>query len=151
MCVLNILNACIVGAQLTALNVGYNNDINKEAYSYNNEAIDVSRFYKDKQTNYELGLDVFVNNDTAVHLYTNNGIHTEKYTQDNTYSLGVTKVIDDITLNLNTIVHGDEIHTPCYDSFNREYYCETLTAWSDKEIENEENNYSISLNISYKF
>ena len=151
MCILNIATACIMSAQLTALDVGYSNTLDKTAYSYDGEARDISRFYNDKQTNFEIGGYVNIDSDKEVEVYYNNGIQTQKYTKKPTISIAYSQSYDKITLTGSVTKHGESIHTPCYDNFDRQYYCGNLTAWSNNGDINEESNYNFTLNINYRF
>lgn len=149
MCVLNIGIACIMSAQLTTLDVGYNNTLDKTAYSYDGEARDISKFYTDKQTNFNIGGYINIDRDKEIEFYYDNGINTDKYNKGDTISLSYSQSFDDLTLTLHGTTYGDENHTPCYDTFDREYYCSTLTAYN--EDINEKNNYNIGITINHKF
>ena len=151
-----IFGICVLAARLTSLDVAVENNLPTKAMSYDGVERDISEFYKNDDLLVTAGGSLYLDSDTKVDLAFNNGLDTQKLDVSNTYHVGVTqyeKINDDwsITFGASATIGGEESHTPCNDSIDREYYCGNLTAWSDFEEPKHENDYSGFINLTYKF
>jgi hypothetical protein len=50
-----------------------------------------------------------------------------------------------IILEANYWLGSNVTHRPCYDSFDREYYCGNLTAWSDFQYDHHPSSYNMKV------
>ena len=83
-----------------------------------------------------------------------NGVQSEKFVLNNSFFLGATKMYEVgkksyFTVSLGKWFGGKVKETPCYDAYDRAYWCQNLTAWSDYQP-NYPKGYSY-LDISYVF
>ena len=126
------------------------------ATSYDGVERDISKFYEDKQTNLYVDGYIILDTKTKVNIGFDNGIKTNKFKQSNTYKIGVTQAIDItpnsyITIGGSTAFGGNISETPCKDDYDREYYCGNLTAWTDYERQENEQNYNSNITYTWRF
>ena len=131
-------------------------DLPKVAYSYDGVARNVSRFYKSQGKEYKLGLIFAFDSDTMITLNYDNGLKTEKMKIDKYTEIKLVqgvKVNNNLNLSFKTRIQigGDISHTPCVDGFGRNYYCGSLTAWSDFDPVEITREYIGEVVFSYKF
>ena len=149
--------ACLLSLKLTGGDFLYNHKLPHTAKSYDGVSRDISKFYKEERTPINFQGYAVLNTNTKINFGFDNGIQTPKYTKDRTFVVGVNQYIklnDDWKVNLTSNVKwgGHQKHEPCVDSYKREYYCATLTAWSDfKEPERNETSYNVGIRFSRKF
>ena len=155
-CMMNILGTCIVAAQLTHADVSTSkNPLITNANSYDGVSRDVSKFYTPKDTMLSVSGNLYTKN-TKVSLHYNNGMNTEKYEMSNMLKVQVTRhmsISNNLSMNITGgyVFGGDESHSSCKDSYNREYYCGNLTAWSDFDNPENKQNWNTGISINYKF
>ena len=134
----------------------YDNQMPTTAYSYDGEQRDISKFYEPENELYHVSGYAYLESDTLIEFGYDNGHSAQKYQRDPTLSVHVTQHIplnDKLSLNVTagTRFGGNVSETPCYDSFDREYYCGNLTAWSDYERDENESYYLGRVSMSYRF
>ena len=129
-----MIEAVIAG--ITAFNISYA-DLPDTALSYDGTARDVSNFYSQSVPNFHLAGRYALQDRTALTWSLDTGTHVKKL---NTlgFGLGLSHRIPTSYQNTYWTVSGSSTvslmkHKPCTDSYNREYYCGNLTAWSDFE------------------
>ena len=152
----DIISAIAAGAlQLTALDIGDEPLRTTAALSYDGVSRNVERFYKPENTNVVIGANFKANSNTMYSFRIDTGHDTDKYDEEGSITLGITKrhYLDEHKMHsfvwsAANMLGGDIRHTPCYDSFNRQYYCKTLTAWSDYKPED---NDTYSASVKYKW
>ena len=143
---MDIKSAIIAGAiQLTSLDVGSGPNLPTIATTYDGTSHDVSRFYEPKNTNINIGANIRTNQ-AVYQVGIDTGHDTEKYDKKPSLTLGYHTNDWSITGTIG----GDERHTPCYDSFQREYFCQSLTAWSDSKPK-ESNDEKIFISRTFRF
>ena len=126
---MDIKSALLAGAiELTALEVGEAPNLATRAITYDGTSHNISKFYEPENTNIDVGVRIHTPA-SAYDIRIDTGYDTEKYDKKPTLSLGYHTSKWSIIGSLG----GDTHHTPCYDEFNRKYYCQTLTAWSDSK------------------
>lgn len=150
-----ILGMCILAAQLTHVDVASKNPLITTAASYDGISRDVSKFYKPEDRTFSMGGDLYTEN-TKISLYYNNGIDTPKYDKEDMLAVQVTRHIPinkQLSVNITGgyTFGGNESHTSCKDSYNREYYCGNLTAWSDFDAPENKQLWNTGISINYKF
>ncbi len=159
MCV-SLFGTCVVAVQLTSLSVGHSLGLPQTATSYDGEIRSVSEFYEPERTTAEVGGDIYLATDTKISLGLDGGYQSRKLDIDPTLKIGVDHIIGlssskdhDLSLRVHGSVSigGKQNHTPCADSYDREYYCGNLTAWSDFVQPETANPYRAMLTLSYKF
>jgi len=148
--------ACLIAARLTSLEVTTDNGLPTTAYSYDGEARDISMFYDNQEAIVSATGSLYFDTNTKVDLGYNTGIVTNKLEITDTFQLGVTQLFSldeqsSIAVGASAAFGGKQVHKPCLDSYQREYYCGNLTAWSDFKEPTHENPYSLSVRYSYKF
>ena len=155
---MDILATVLSGAiQVSSLSVGETPNI-KRATSYDGVARNVERFYDDKNHNVRLNGTVAVNRDRVIRFGVDTGHQSAKYRETPTINLGVTQRHNierfkghSITWSLDSAAGGKVKHKPCYDEFNRKYYCGDLTAWNDFNPERIEHETKASINYSIRW
>lgn len=155
MCV-NILGACIIAGRVVSMDMAYTTDMPQYAHSYDGEARMVGHFYDDEQTNFKVKGYVILDTNTKVTLGYDHGVDTAKYDKAKSYTVGVDqlfKLKDNhyLTVGAHTTFGGEVRHTACTDSYGREYYCATLTAFSDLKQKKHKQPYSVGITYKYKF
>lgn len=125
----------------------------KIATSYNGVQYDVAGFYKKKpRINMVVHYAGRVPGE-ALSLGVDSGFSAKKIQLKPALFIGYTRALQlqentYVALNANSWLGGGVSEQPCMDNYNREYYCPTLTAWSDyKPIENIDN---FELNIVFQ-
>ena len=138
------------GIILTSLSIGYA-DLPDYALSYDGSARDISQFYEQDIPNVYFGGHYKINDTDYITWNVDTGTHTDKL---NSIGAGVgwthIKPLNDIW-SINTAIstrHELTTHTPCTDDYNREYYCGSLTAFSDIERNEHVFNNKISISLS---
>ncbi len=105
------------------------------ATSYDGVNRDVSRFYE--RSTPSLGINtVFSYNGISGNVSLNTGTRTEKLSISPSLSgsIGKSWELDSgwsLSGNVGWSLSGSSKHTSCTDSYDREYYCGDLTAWSE--------------------
>lgn len=98
---------------------------------------DVSSFYKlNHQTLQRITLVGAFTNNWGVRLSLTTGAEATKVLIDPRLQIGVIRSVpfsSDRALSIEVYgsIGGDLKHKPCLDSYDREYFCGSLTAWSD--------------------
>ena len=152
MCMTTIKGICVAAA----LTGGGTYDIPTPeiAYAYDGEARDVSHFYEPTNEQFKIGLGVLVE-DTLIHVNYDNGLNSEKLSINESAIIHVTqkvKLDDKLSLSFTAGASfgGEQKHTACSDKFGREYYCGSLTAWSDFQPAEQDRYTTGSIKLSYK-
>ena len=153
MCLTKIAGIC-VSAFLT--NGGFMNvDLPKTAGSYDGKVRSIERFYTPESRPYNIGGAIILDS-TLIKVNYNSGIDTEKLDINSSANIQVTqrvKLTDNVSIDatIGTTIGGEVRHTACTDSIGREYFCGSLTAWSDFDAGKHEQPYNGSLKINYRF
>ena len=143
---------CLVAAQLTAFDATYDNPMPATAMSYDGVSRDVSRFYRDEQTNFNIHGHMTLNTGTRIYLGYDNGIDTAKFDVSKSYTIAFAQIIkENWIISAGTKIGGKARHTPCTDSFGREYLCANLTAWSDFKEMKHETPYNFGIKYIHRF
>ena len=155
---MDIKSAILAGAiQLTSLEVGTDPVQQSTANSYDGTSREISRFYKPENTNIQLGVNIQTDPNSLYKIKVDTGHDTMKYDEDLSLTLGIVKrhhprANHTLTWGVEGTIGGNVKHTPCYDEYNRQYYCQSLTAWSDFTPEREKNDeHKASINYSIRF
>ena len=127
---------CLTGVQLDYLNISEQRTMHDVAYSYDGMERDVSKFYKPEEPSVKAGGSFFIDDNIKLSLQYDNGYESMKYKRDDSLSIQYTQLFDIkenhyVTFSGGTVIGGEDNHTSCKDSYGREYYCGSLTAWSD--------------------
>ena len=147
-CISGTILGCALVAQLTAGGT-YSSNLPTTATSYDGVQRDISRFYQDEQTNFHIA-GVFATNEGFLTWGYDNGLDTAKLDVNPTYQLGITKYLNEnISIGFEMEYGGATHNTPCYDQFNREYYCMSLTEY--KGDYDEKATRSGSVKLTYRF
>ena len=155
MCMTQILGTCIIAMQLTGGGT-YNPQLPEVAYSYDGKARSIERFYKKKKQPFHIGGSIVTRDLYKIDLYHNSGLETKKLDIDSTNKIQISKFID-LGKNWSVIptagyaFGGKKTHTSCIDKYNREYYCGTLTAWSDFKDKEKKNINAVNAGITFKY
>ena len=133
---------------ITSLQMGFVN-LPDTAYSYDGTARDISQFYRQSIPTTTVGYLKELNDTNYITGYVSSGIYSEKYDVYPTVGFtlnNIQPITDkwDLTTSLASTLSGGYSHSPCADSYNREYYCANLTAWSDFNDKKENINVSIN-------
>ena len=143
---MDILSLIAAGAiQLTALEIGESPMSVKHTFSYDNKSYDISRFYKPENINLNATVRVSLPN-KLIDIGINTGHDTMKLDKDPTLSLGY----HTHTWTFIGSIGGKVTHTPCFDDYDRKYFCRTLRAWSDADLK-EEDDEKIYIGRRFKF
>ena len=154
MCITKIAGVCIVAAQLTGGGT-YDLPMPEVATSYDGKERSVARFYEKENTPFYVAGGVLFDTDTLVHVSLDSGYDSPKYDIQRSATVHVTQgfdITDKISLDV-TIGHkfgGSIRETSCKDSFGREYYCGTLTSWSDYAPQEKQDYNMGKLELKYK-
>ena len=132
---ISILGACLIGGGLDQL-YNYRDDLPTVAPSYIGAEYDVSKFYKSRRPQFYGSGHLLFDSQTKIQIGFDNGLNTEKMKRSRRYDVMVTQLFDMtdnsyFSLSVSKSFGGNTKHTPCRDSYSREYYCGSLTAWSD--------------------
>ena len=135
--------------------MGYGNGMPTTATSYDGTERDISRFYEDKQFNYTIDIAA-KRADTTYILGYDNGISTAKYSRSGSLRAGINHTF---RLSKRSTIDlfgwrqwvGSVNEVPCTDSYNRQYYCGNLTAWSDYQGGSIEDSYKARATYKYRF
>ena len=153
MCLTKIMGVC-VSAFLT--NGGFMNvDLPKTAGSYDGKVRSIERFYTHESKPYNIGGLIALDN-TVINIQYNSGVDTEKLDINQSAKIHVTQrfnITENLSLDatIGTSIGGEVRHTACTDSVGREYYCGTLTAWSDFKPEDQKQYKMGKLQLKYRF
>lgn len=127
----------------------------KTAGSYNNVQYDISHFYTNKKPRINMVIHYAGRIPGEILSFgIDNGFSAQKINIRPAFFVGYSRAFKlakntHIAANANAWLGGKVSEQPCRDDFNREYYCATLTAWSDyKPIDNPAN---FQLNIVFKY
>ncbi len=107
------------------------------AFSYDNEARDVSRFYR--QENPQMNMVLHYGGRHAGEVFSvglDNGMKADKLTIKPAVFVGYARAFESkrqafTSLSVGSWFGGKAKHRACVDAVGRQYYCPTLTAWSD--------------------
>lgn len=151
-----IAGACLTGAQLDYLTVSPQDTPEMVAYSYDGVARDVSRFYKPEDPSIKLGASFFIDDDIKITAKYDNGYKAQKYEVEDSLAIQYTQVFDItdntfLTFSGGTTIGGGSEHESCKDSYGREYYCGSLTAWSDFKQTDDDTPYNVSFTVTKRF
>lgn len=98
----------------------------------------VGKFYQSSRIPIFASALVFLNRDEIVQLGFNSGFNSAKLTVTPSIMLGAgQRFYVNKSRTSQIVLHGYRwfggrvTHRPCLDSFDREYFCGNLTAWSD--------------------
>jgi hypothetical protein len=159
MCI-SLFGTCVVAVQLTSLSVGHDLGLPQTATSYDGEIRSISEFYEPERPTIKVGGDIYLGAATRISLDLDGGYQSRKLDIDPTLAIGVDHTIGlsssrdhDLSLQVHGSVSigGKQNHTSCVDSYDREYYCGNLTAWTDFVQHETANPYKVMLTLSYKF
>ena len=151
----SILGACLLTGQVTALDINFDNPMPRTASSYDGKERSIERFYEPEVPNVSAAGYVILDTNTKIDLGFNTGYYSDKYKQDPTFTVGVTQMIElegtgwDFILSAKTRLGGRTKHKACRDSYNREYYCGNLTAWSDFKAPEHNTPYIMGVKVRY--
>ena len=115
-----------------------------------------SNFYKPKTPQTIVSGYYFYGKDDAVKLGVNTGFDSPKLIIQPSVEIGFSKFIN-IEKQHQFVIEGTKWfggniqHKPCVDSFDREYYCGNLSAWSDFHYQSNINSYSMRVMYQWKF
>ena len=107
---------------------------------YSSSCYNVRSFYQPRFPQFILSGFYAADTDTILNVAVNSGFKSEKVTVGPSIMLGIAKrfYVGDVSrqnshviFEMNAWLAGSVDHQPCYDSFDRAYYCGTLTSWSD--------------------
>ena len=154
MCMIKIAGACILAAQLTGGGV-YDPQLPETAYAYDGKARDVSKFYEPESQPFQIAGGVLIE-DTLIHVNYDSGYTTEKLKVSDSATVHATQFIDlsdklQLSVTAGASFGGERKDTACSDSFGRQYYCGTLTAWSDYKPQEADRYLSGSVKLKYRF
>ena len=125
----------IAGIVITSLNMGFT-DLPDTALSYDGKARDISRFHQQDIPDIEVGGYHILDDNDRIKAEISTGTYTEKLDIYPTIDFAWEHIADiNDEWSVLTSIGGElslgNHNRPCTDSFNREYYCGNLTAWSD--------------------
>ena len=151
-----ILGACLVAAQMTHASVGYDYGFADTAISYDGVERDISQFYEPERTTAHVGGYAYFDNNVLVELSLDNGYRSQKWDQTRSATVHVTKEFElsnkwSVALTAGTKFGGKISEDSCKDSYDREYYCGDLTAWSDHTTEQPKQYHMGGIALSYRF
>lgn len=155
MCITKIAGVCVLAAQLTGGGVT-DYPMPEVATSYDGKERNVARFYKAERPTFNIEGGILFDTDTLVHIAYDNGYDSQKYDQSRTATVHVTQgftITDDLSLKV-TVGHkfgGDIRESSCTDSYNRQYYCGNLTAWSDYTPKTKQDYSMGKVQLKYRF
>jgi len=99
-----------------------------------------------------------VSNNTLAHLGVNTGFQSPKLKVSPAFYLGVTqrfflddKQLSQLSFEATGWVGSKVQHKPCVDSYNREYFCGDLTAWSDYKYDSRPKSYTLNIRYMMRF
>jgi|GEM_PF-1245404 len=129
------------------------------AYDPSYKIYDVRDFYKPKSNRVKFIGNIGINSlpGTILSLGYDNGIKSQKFTLSKNFFVGAAKTFELIEKNYITISAGKWFgggkvtETPCRDSYDREYWCQNLTAWSDYNPNYPKNYSYIDIKYTLKF
>ncbi len=129
----------------------------KTAGSYNGIKYDVSNFYIDKKPRINMIMHYAGRTPGEIlSLGIDNGFSAKKIKIKPALFVGYTRAFQlqkniHIALNANSWLGGNTSEESCRDDYNREYYCPTLTAWSDYKQINNSTNFEQNIVFKYNF
>lgn len=152
------LGICILAGKITYLEGGTSQrPLINTAKSYDNVSRDVSRFYKPKGIQVNGSGYIITNTDTKIDIGYSNGVKTEKFEKGDTYKIGVTQYFPSedkkhlLSVGVSYTMNGSTNHSPCMDELDRAYYCGNLTAWSDFDQDETQDDYGAQIRYTYRF
>jgi len=98
---------------------------------------DMSDFYKKKNNRAKVVSNFLLNSPNTVYSFGfDTGIAAEKIKIEKSFFLGIAHVFEIykhsyFLVSSGSWVGGHVTERPCYDSYDREYWCQNLTAWKD--------------------
>ena len=98
---------------------------------------DMSEFYKKKSNRTKIISNFLLNSPNTVYSFGyDSGIAAEKINIEKSFFLGIVHVIEVYKKSYFSISSGSwfggrVVESPCYDSYDREYWCQNLMAWKD--------------------
>ncbi len=107
------------------------------AFSYDNRARDVSRFYRQEKPQMNMVLHYGGRHPGEVFsVGLDNGMEADKLTIKPAVFVGYARAFESkrhefMSLSVGSWFGGKAKHRACVDAVGRQYYCSTLTAWSD--------------------
>lgn len=115
-----------------------------------------SNFYKPKTPQTIVSGYYFFNKNDALILGLNTGYNSPKLIIQPSIALGYSSRIEldrskQVVIEGTKWLGGSIKHKPCIDSFDREYYCGNLSAWSDFHYQSNINSYSMRVMYQWKF
>ncbi len=115
-----------------------------------------SNFYKPKTPQTIVSGYYFFNKNDALILGLNTGYNSPKLIIQPSIALGYSSRIEldrskQVVIEGTKWLGGSIEHKPCVDSFDREYYCGNLSAWSDFHYQSNINSYSMRVMYQWKF
>ncbi len=113
-------------------------------------------FYKTDYPQIIISSYYFYGKDDALILGVNTGYSSSKLSIEPSIELGFSKFINirkqhRFAIEASTWLGGKIEHRPCVDSFNREYYCGNLSAWSDFKYQSTIDSYNMRVMYQWKF
>ena len=98
----------------------------------------------------------FFNKNDAILLGLNTGYNSQKLIIQPSIALGYSSQFEldkskKFVIEGNKWFGGNIQHKPCVDSFDREYYCGNLSAWSDFNYHSNINSYNMRVMYQWKF
>lgn len=98
---------------------------------------DVSKFYQKNNNRIRLVSNFILNKPNTIYsIGFDSGVSSEKIKIKKNFFLGLSHVVrvenkSHIVLSAGSWFGGDVKELPCYDFFDREYWCQNLTSWAD--------------------
>ena len=151
-----LMGVCLIAAQLTHGSVGHDYGFADTAMSYDGVERSISQFYEPERTTASIGGYAYFDNDVLVELSLDNGYRSQKWNQSRSATIHVSKALAiadkwSVVLSGGTKLGGEIAEEPCRDSYNREYYCGDLTAWSDYSTEQPKDYHMAGITLNYRF
>ena len=148
------LGVCLVALGLTHVD-SYENNMPTEVTAFDGSKHDISRFYDDQQTNLNIHGVAILDSGTRIRIGYDNGIQTQKYYKDDSYTVGVDQLIrmgqHSIALSGTYKFEGKDTHVSCKDRYDREFVCTNLSPWSERSFQEPKDQYKVGIKYSYRF
>jgi len=116
----------------------------------------LSNFYKSINPQAIISGYYFFNKNDAIIIGLNTGFNSPKLVIQPSIELGYSTLVS-LEKNVNFVFEGSKWlgghieHKPCADTFDREYYCGNLSAWSDFHYQSHVNSYTMRFLYQWKF
>ena len=111
-----------------------------------------NEFYKPKSPELILTGIYRINSDNILSFGVNTGYSSSKLTVSPSFLIGGAKRFytsekkdSHVVIEANYWLCSNVVHRPCLDSYDREYYCGNLTAWSDFNYDRHPDSYNVKI------